>query len=89
METDNISSNSWERKTKLLFTEESLLDLKWHKPLEETRDKICTPVQLVRVGTKLNSSKLPPGNFLDLHDTGMLSESDDTGLHIESSRQRP
>ena len=41
-------------------------------------------MQQTRDGAKLSSSKSPPGKFIDIQDDGKSSESDDTGLHIES-----
>ena len=45
LDTEQIPTNSWGRKTCLLFMEESLSVLKWH--IANTEDKIivCTPTQ--------------------------------------------
>ena len=84
IETNNFPSNSWGRKTKLLFTEESLPYLKWSNSREENTAKACTPVQSARVGAKLSFSILPHGKLIDVQDTDRSSEPDDTGFHIES-----
>ena len=72
------------KSRKLLLTEESLLDLKWHNTIDNSTDKTGIPVQPVRVGAKLSSSKLAPGKLIDVQDAGKSSEPDDAGLHIQS-----
>ena len=83
MEITNFPSNSWGRKTKLLFIEESLPDLNGLTLYKKTQTKhvqLCNQPGLMQ----LSSSKSPPGKLVDVQDAGKLSQLDDTELHIES-----
>ena len=68
----------------MLFTEQSLQDLKWPDPIDENTYKTCTPMQPLMVGVKLSSNKSAPGKLIDVQNADKLIEPYDTGLHIES-----
>ena len=52
LDADNIPMNNWERKERLLFTDESLPDLQWQKLQPQSMNKMCTTVQQSEVDAK-------------------------------------
>ena len=62
LETDNLCSNSWGRRTNLLFTENSLPNLQWQDE-HQCSEKLCTP-QSAEVGVEPRSSRKLPGKSL-------------------------
>ena len=70
---------------KLLFTEESLPDLKWEKKQKKKAHTGCvhlrSPPGIVQ---NLVLSISLPGEVLDVQDAGKSTKLHDTGLHNES-----
>ena len=82
LETENLPFNNWERKSKLLFIENTLSDLQWLK-LHQCNEKLFTTVEPAEVGEKPSSCKLVTRKDPDAQDVENPPELVERGLHID------